>query len=629
MDIKKDIFYARENITNMTKEIITKSNLKNLTDSHKQKIIKILINNMNNIFKSIDISKINNNNINTILNQFKIFCINNTLKELIPTSNSQEASSDMKFKRDFTLGNNLTNIVLDRPINSRDNASINDAKDIQNLRQVYEKPQRPPTPDFLKPQKTNNNREPIIKNNNENNSIIKNNSENNSISNNVDEVPGLSNYMDNDFGPNLFSSLDNINKPLIDDNNILEDTRSFNDRLKTLQTDRNNILIPPSQSNVDFTNNSIDFTNNLVPQQNEMKNIKSLEQLNQLNQFESSPNNNQLNTMNNNQLMNNNDQINNNTLYDNDDHIKNMKDLTYQYEILKIKEQEIKNKLLEINLLSDTVNTTINKYNYLFKTHYLQLEISNNENKSSYIWNLDQPIKDINSIKLMSYSLPVPKYNINKNKNDTLKILINNIEHEIIIPFGFYNINDLINYINNSLKEIIDNNELEEIDIIQSDSEILIDTLNENIKKPKKNNKKKNKNECKPKIDEKYIIFTIDEISQKLNITSNLNIKLISTCLLKNNLGFTSINDDIDKILYADNIWDIRIENKVYLFLRNLSDSIPFGILYFNNMTCCNFNFTEPIVLDRLEIVFVDENGLDYNFYNLKHELNFVIEKNI
>ena len=46
-------------------------------------------------------------------------------------------------------------------------------------------------------------------------------------------------------------------------------------------------------------------------------------------------------------------------------------------------------------------------------------------------------------------------------------------------------------------------------------------------------------------------------------------------------------------------------------------------------MSICNFNFEEPIILDKLEIVFVDEYGLDYNFYNLSHELNFVIEKNI
>ena len=53
MDIKKTVFFTKENITTMTKEIINKSKLTNLTDANKQKIIKILLNNMNNIFKSI------------------------------------------------------------------------------------------------------------------------------------------------------------------------------------------------------------------------------------------------------------------------------------------------------------------------------------------------------------------------------------------------------------------------------------------------------------------------------------------------------------------------------------------------------------------------------------------------
>ena len=71
--------------------------------------------------------------------------------------------------------------------------------------------------------------------------------------------------------------------------------------------------------------------------------------------------------------------------------------------------------------------------------------------------------------------------------------------------------------------------------------------------------------------------------------------------------------------------------DKVYLFLRNLSDTIPFGILapQSNFINICNFNFDDFITLNKLEIVFTDEYGLDYNFYNLPHNLNFVIEKHI
>ena len=350
--------------------------------------------------------------------------------------------------------------------------------------------------------------------------------------------------------------------------------------------------------------------------------------------------------------------------------------LLNEFEKLKIKEQEIKNKILEINILSNSVTNTINKYNYMFKTHYLQLEITNNENKSSYIWNFNQPIKEINSIKLMSYSIPEPKYNINKNINDKLNIMIEDEIYEILIPFGFYDIYQLIEKINDSLKNLLNNIEtidkkkidnieidndnknkiLEEIEsddkkinksntseVSESDdsknndkklnksniSEVSeCEDLKNNDKKLNKGNKQKNvKNkELEKSIKSlKYILFEIDNFTKKIKINSNINYKLISTSLIKNNLGFINLQQ------IADNTWDLRLDSKVYLFLQNLSDNIPFGILYFvkNNLSICNFNFTESIVLDKLEIVFADENGLEYNFYNLPHELNFVIEKNI
>jgi hypothetical protein len=59
---------------------------------------------------------------------------------------------------------------------------------------------------------------------------------------------GLSNDMK---GDDLFS-LDNIDKPLVD-GEIEEDKSSFEDRLKRLQSDRNNVGPMPPQQNIDFT----------------------------------------------------------------------------------------------------------------------------------------------------------------------------------------------------------------------------------------------------------------------------------------------------------------------------------------------------------------------------------------
>jgi hypothetical protein len=63
------------------------------------------------------------------------------------------------------------------------------------------------------------------------------------------------------------------------------------------------------------------------------------------------------------------------------------------------------------------------------------------------------------------------------------------------------------------------------------------------------------------------------------------------------------------------------------LYLNNLSDEVPFGILYFNGQSVSQFKFKDPFDLNNLEIVFKDSNGLPYNFYGLSHSLSFLIEK--
>ena len=142
MDIK-NIFFSKNNITNLSKQIINQSNLTNLTNENKELIIKILLNNMKTTFKSIEITKIDKLNINSIFTQFNNYCVNNTIENLkqnsnniksnnsnnnIKSNNIQKNSSDLKFKRDFTLGSNLNNIVFERPINSRDNIVNNKCK---------------------------------------------------------------------------------------------------------------------------------------------------------------------------------------------------------------------------------------------------------------------------------------------------------------------------------------------------------------------------------------------------------------------------------------------------------------------------------------------------------------------
>ena len=391
----------------------------------------------------------------------------------------------------------------------------------------------------------------------------------------------MSNLNDrNNIMPNMNNNIisnqnDNIIMPNLNDrNNIMPNMNNRNNIIMPNLNDRNNIM-----PNINNRND------NIISNQNNRNDIIMLNQNNNLNSI---PENNILNynSIDENINFNNNLEMKNNEiqLYNNLN-----KELTYQYEILKNKELEIKNNILEMNLLNDNINKIINNYSYIFKTQYLQLEVSNRNNESSYIWNFNKSFNNVIGIKLMTYSLPSPKYNINKNKNDNLKIKIDDIIYEIIIPYGYYTINELITIINKNILEL--------------------------------------------KINENNIIFSLDNITQKINIKSNINIELISTLLLKNNLGFTDINkinlenDDIE--FNANNIWDLRLDSKVYLFLKNISNNEPYGILYFNNISICNLTFNEPIKLDFLEISFIDEYGIYYNFYNSYHELNFIIEKNI
>jgi hypothetical protein len=76
----------------------------------------------------------------------------------------------------------------------------------------------------------------------------------------------------------------------------------------------------------------------------------------------------------------------------------------------------------------------------------------------------------------------------------------------------------------------------------------------------------------------------------------------------------------------ANNLFDLRIDNKVYLYLKNLNNSEPFGVLHFHGQSICEFKLNNPINLNNLEIEFRDSDDNVYNFYNLPHYLSFQLE---
>ena len=267
-----------------------------------------------------------------------------------------------------------------------------------------------------------------------------------------------------------------------------------------------------------------------------------------------------------------------------DQNLLNLKEqIANEFEQLRLKNEEYSSNLLLLNTKESAiikkeleVKQLQQYYDQLSRIQNVQLEVTNLENKSQYTFNLVQPIQKVISIKLVSYYLPEPKYNIESNKNNTLIFKVNGEDHKIEINIGLYSISELLNEINNKLEDLSIN--------------LLLNN------------------------------------EQKVVIHSENTFEMVSTNMLKDNLGFTLNNYNNDKMYVANRVWDLRKENKVYLYLSNLSDN-PFGVLYFNNISSCQFRFQNPYNLNKLDIILKDSKGNLYNLYDLSHYLSFVVEK--
>jgi hypothetical protein len=549
--------------------------------------------------------------------------------------------------------------------------------EVQKMRQeeLSHRNQRPPTPDFLKSVKSNPDRSDVAKHTESRSQPL----------GNPGAKPDFKNMgsgsfnqgfqgLANDIGGDLYS-LDNIDKPLVD-TEIVEDVASFEDRLKRLQSEREAVKPITQQKNVNFTDDNFpnsDIGSNNIPKhdpkeydikqaeikqnelirqaeeikQNELmrqakeakrlelikqateakrlelikqageakklklaeenksnkssstsvdkldhirKSMKSvnidtidtIQQINQLTQLvdKLTNENNELK-----ELIRNQDTKESSEL----DKIMDIKkQIAEEFEDLRIKNEEIDGKfsifnLKELELLKKEteIKQLIENYDYLFRTRQMQVEISDQSNRSNYTWTMD-PIPNVTGIKLMGYSLPEPKFNIEVNKNDYLHIKVNSNDIKLVIPTGKYTIDEVIYCLNDQLA-----------------------LSNPNIK-------------LSLNTQQKVTIKSTNE-EDKINI--------VSTQLSQYNLGFTDNHDTETTTLVANKIWDLRIEDKVYLYLTNLSEDVPFGILHFNGKSVSQFKFQKPFNINHLDVVFKDGKGNPYNFYDLTHNLSFIIEK--
>jgi hypothetical protein len=626
--------------------------------------------------------------------------------------NANTNSFDDAFK---PMSDNLSMITEPVKIGNTQNvfnnySSDKNIEDIKTRMQVVQqsrdhelslKQQRPTTPDFLKPKKTSIKQEDSLTN-------IMPQTKTNIIPQTHSGAPDFKNmnsmHFNQDFSgllnesnDNLYS-LDNIDKPLVE-TEIFEDNSNFEDRLKKIQSERNNINVPKTQTNIDFTKSDFQQSqnnyqspqqpqnnyqppqqpqnnyqppqqpqnnyqppqqpqnnyqppqqqppqqqppqNNYQPQQQQQNNYQQPPQNNyqppqqQQNNYQPPPqqlqnnyqppqqppmNNNMaelkssLKTLNinvpdknnvaqkiqqyqdkiinletqNNELLELINKLQNNINSNESEKLTQIKtqiaaefaDLTIKNEKIDTLNSTLKLKEVQLTTKETSINELIAKYDYLFKSEYIQFEVSNTENKSAYTWPLEL-IKNIIGIKLMTYSIPLPRFNIEENKNNIFSFKLNEQEHSITLSTGKYTIDELITILNQKIKQI---NETLSISI--------------NV--------------------EQKVIFESSNTEDTITI--------INTMLSKENLGFL-VNIENKNIQIADKCWDLRIDNKVYLYLNNLSEDIPFGILYFNGTAVSQFKFEKPFNLNNLEVVFKDSYGMPYNFHNLSHSLTFLIEK--
>ena len=197
----------------------------------------------------------------------------------------------------------------------------------------------------------------------------------------------------------------------------------------------------------------------------------------------------------------------------------------------------------------------------------LQLEINKSDSIYNYIFS---PLDNITSIKLVSYYLPSPPYNIIE---DTCLTYIITEPININIMRGYYSIEKLIEKLN-----------------INNDLFFSLDDITLKIKITLKN----------------------------INVEENINFKIIKN-YLSVKLGFDTSE------LIATNLYDLRIPTKLNFYILNLQEE-PLGILNFNGTSICNLNFNMPISLNKLEIKFTTEDNIVYNFNKILYNLSFIIE---
>lgn len=568
----KNDFLSKNNITYLYKNITTINELTNLSTEQKNKIIEHLINMMKSTYKTLDLNKINNNNIAAVKQQFNDIVIKQTttiIKSMINiNSNNNERMNERTFN---SVVKPLPVVGNERPtssfsgmmhgkapstsssvdFNANASADINSRlRELENSRKIGNEPKIPTdVSDWLKPTKVGKQPE---------------------IQTSSDISRPLLGY-DNE---NMFSSV----VPTVDSSKYNE-TLSTADRLKQLEMERgmpfnnepnkniNNLFTqsttsqsnisnmfntpPPSQPQYQLPSQPLPQPPSQPPSQPSPQPQYQLPPQPQYQpQYQPSPQ----------------------SQYQPPPQPQSQQ---LQLELIKMENYVKELEQHIVFLKNENAKKPTNKM--------FQLEV--NKKETPYDYKFTQ-IKNICNLKLASYNLPKPVYNIIE---DTYLqyIISGNIEKKILIVKGLYSIERLLDKLNNNTDLIFS------IDI------------------------------------EQKVIVEIKEFSKELSKENNIvpkehiTFQLLPTYLTYK-LGFVNIQSNYTKIV-ADNIYDLRMPSKLLLYIKNIYKDQPVGILHFNGSSICDIQFSQLVTLNNLYIEFYTEDNILYNFNGLMYELSFVI----
>jgi hypothetical protein len=536
-------FLSKENTTKLYKQITISNELTNLSKQQKDFIVNQLIDTMKRIYKTLDLKKINETNLENIRTQYNSIIIKQIsilIKNKFSSSgeNNTNQNNFRNNERTFeSVKRNIPNLDgVDRPTSSISNKPVLPSQvkisdehikkisgdvatrlaELENSRRTnnIEKPND--VPKWLQPEKVGKN-------------------------NQVDIYTSIPNMPERKL-EGIGGFEDNFKKetPLVDTSKY-NDNMTLQDRLKQLEADRG-IPVNNSGSTVKQSNVS-DMFSNTIPYnspQSSMSQSQYQPPTSQVSQYQSH--------------VSNTPQIHQNpppVSYQNPQILQQLNEMQQLIQTLKqdndYLKSQLKNRQPNIKSLQLDINKKEANYNFQFS-----------------------PINNIVALKLLSYNLPQPVYNIIENTRLIYKM--NDIEQSIQIPKGNYTIENLLNNLN--------------------------------------------------KNDD--LIFSVDFTQKVLIKSKDETIFEILPNYLSFKLGF--INKKNDNFILADRIYDLRMPSKLLLFIKNINENGPICALNFNNSSVCNLQFNGPISLSLLQLEFYTEDNILYNFNNLAYNLSFALE---